>query len=79
MQPCELTKFIEAGLRDFITRLADLKLAKIEEHLMNLAGRLTAIEDQIRAVRQPQPLSVSLPAGREPPVAPARRDRRAFP
>ena len=74
MQPCELTKFIETGLKDLIGRLdriderivnldgrladfrgkqvfADLKLVKIEELLVNLAGRMTGIEDQLRAMR----------------------------
>jgi chromosome segregation ATPase len=31
---------------------ADLKLVKIEQQLMNLAGRMTGIEDQIRAARK---------------------------
>jgi hypothetical protein len=74
MHACELTKFIEAGVKDLSACLdriderivnldgrladyrnkqvfADLKLSKIEDLLTALAGRLTAIEDQLRAQR----------------------------
>jgi hypothetical protein len=44
---------LDGRLADYRNKqvFADLKLTKIEELLMNIAGRLTAVEDQLRTLR----------------------------